>query len=246
MRNTLQSSPRISDTLTPVARSTSELTSDSTYRAGVIDLLGVLAIGELMAFERLASDASMAPSLLERVAIADMAAAELTNYRLLAERLESLGAVPHEAMAPFAAPLAEYHTMTVPSDWLEGLMKAYVGDGVAADFYREVASYLDPETAALVTEVCEDRGKADFAIDSVNRAIAADGRVAGRLALWGRRLMGEAMSQAQHVAAQREPLLELLLDEGGESGPNLAGLVELLGKLTANHADRMTRLGLAP
>ena len=33
-------------------------------------------------------------------------------------------------------------------------------------------------------------------------AIAADPRVAGRLALWGRRLVGEAMTQSQNVIAE--------------------------------------------
>ena len=28
-------------------------------------------------------------------------------------------------------------------DWLEGLVKAYVGDGIAPDFYREIATYVD-------------------------------------------------------------------------------------------------------
>ena len=28
--------------------------------------------------------------------------------------------------------------MTAPSDWLEGLVKAYVGDSISEDFYREV------------------------------------------------------------------------------------------------------------
>ena len=47
-------------------------------------------------------------------------------------------------------------------------------------------------------------------VDRVRAAIVADHRVAGRLALWGRRLMGEALSQAQRVAAERDSLAALL------------------------------------
>ena len=42
-------------------------------------------------------------------------------------------------MKPFDA----FHAHTAPRDWLEGLVKAYVGDGLAADFYREIAAFLD-------------------------------------------------------------------------------------------------------
>ena len=46
-------------------------------------------------------------------------------------------------MAPFRAPIDLFHAHTAPADWFEGLIKAYVGDGLAADFYREIAAYLD-------------------------------------------------------------------------------------------------------
>ena len=41
----------------------------------VVDLLGVLAYGELVAFERTAADASLAPTLEDKAALARMAAA---------------------------------------------------------------------------------------------------------------------------------------------------------------------------
>ena len=49
-------------------------------------------------------------------------------------------------MLPFAPALDAFHTRTAPADWLEGLVKAYVGDGIAADFYRAVAELVDPQT----------------------------------------------------------------------------------------------------
>ena len=47
----------------------------------------------------------------------------------------------------------------------------------------------------------------DEVVDRVRAAINADPRVGGRLALWGRRLVGEALSQAQRVAAERDALV---------------------------------------
>ena len=55
--------------------------------AALIDLLGALAYGELTAFDRLAEDARMAPTLSGRAALCEMAAVEIGHYRLLADRI---------------------------------------------------------------------------------------------------------------------------------------------------------------
>jgi len=209
--------------------------------AALTDLLGALAYGELTAFDRLAEDARMSPTLPGRAALAQMAAVEIGHYRLLAERLEMLGAVPEEAMAPFAPALDGFHAMTVPADWLEGLVKAYVGDGLAADFYREIADYVDPATRELIIEVLADTGSAAFAVREVRAAIAANPAIAGRLALWGRRLVGEAISQTQHVLAEHDSLTELLVEGAGD----LTGVAALIKRITDKHSERMAALGLS-
>ena len=206
-----------------------------------MDLLGVLAYGELTAFERLAGDARLAPTIADKAALAEMAAAELGHFRRLQEHLAAAGVDPQEAMAPFVQALDEFHDSTEPNDWLEGLIKAYVGDGLATDFYREVAGLLhDEQTRDLVLEVLADTGQAAFAVARVNEAIAAGPVVAGRLALWARRLMGEALIQAQRVAVERDALTELLVGEG-----DLSGIVRLLNRITDNHTRRMAAVGLS-
>ena len=178
---------------------------------GVIDLLGLLAYAELDAFFRLAEDAALAPSLADKAALGGMAVAEFSHFERIRDELQQLGADPGQAMQPFTGPLDDFHVRTAPSDWLESLVKAYVGDGIAADFYRAVAEVLEPGPRALVLEVLADTGHAQFAVEHVRAAIAADPTVAGRLALWARRLVGEALGQAQRVAAQRPALACLLV-----------------------------------
>ena len=208
--------------------------------AAVVDLLGVLAYGELTAFERLAADARLAPTLEDEAALAGMAVAEFGHFRRLHDRLAAAGVDPEAAMQPFVRPLDAFHESTEPSDWLEGLVKAYVGDGIAADFYREVSGWLDEDTRTLVLDVLADTGHAGFAVERVRAAIAAEPAVAGRLALWARRLVGEALTQAQRVAAERESLAGLL------AGGDPADVLALFGRITAEHTRRMTSLGLSP
>lgn len=208
----------------------------------VVDLLGVLAYGELTAFERLAADARLAPTLADKAALAGMAVAEFGHYRRLHDYLGQLGVNADSAMQPFAAALDAFHDSTAPSNWLEGLVKAYVGDGIATDFYREVAAFVDPDTRTLVLEVLADTGHSSFAVATVRAAMVADPPVRGRLALWARRLVGEAISQAQRVAGDREALALLIVRGSGD----LAGVGKLLTRLTDAHSRRLSVLGLSP
>lgn len=218
--------------------------ADAEYRRAVVDLLGAIAYGELSAFDRLAEDAGMAPSLADKIAISTMATAEFGHVAPLQERIAELGADPFEAMQPFERPIDDFHRHTAPADWYEGLIKAYVGDGLATDFYREIAAYLDPATRDLIIASLEDVGHSEFAVERVQAAIRQDPRLGGRLALWGRRLMGEALSQAQRVAADRDGLVALLAGGVDRPGLDLAALGRMFSRLTERHTERMARLGL--
>lgn len=217
---------------------------DPAYRAAAVDLMGVLAYGELIAFERMAEDAKLAPTLDDKAQLAAMATTEFGHFQLLRDRLVSLGADPLEAMEPFRGPWDAFHDKTQPSDWLEGLVKAYVGDGLANDFYREIAAYVDAGTRELVMQVFADAGQSDFVVDRVRGAIEKDPKVAGRLALWGRRLVGEALSQAQRIAADRDALAALLAGSVDRPGLDLAAIGRMFTRLTEAHTQRMNALGL--
>ena len=222
-----------------------ELDDDPQYRAAVIDLLAVLAVSELTAFERMAADSVLAPTFADKASIGELATAEFRHFIALRNRLVELGADPEIAMEPFRQTLEDFHMKTKPTDWLEGLMKAFVGDGIGLDFYREISSYVDPKTRELVHEVCDDLSQAAYVVERIRTAIEEDPKVAGRLALWGRRLVGEALSQAQRVAAERDALAALIIGGVDRPGADLAEIGRMLARLTDNHSRRMADLGLA-
>lgn len=205
----------------------------------VVDLLGALAYHELTAFAHRAQGCQLAVALADKTALGGMAVAHFGHHQQLFRQLTSLGVDPAVAMAPFVPLIDEFHLSTAPSDWLEGVVKGYVGEGIGADFYREVANLLDPPTTELVGEVLADTGYASFALRTVRTTVAADPACAGRIALWARRLAGEVLGQARHMT-ERDTFGRLVVGDGLR-----IDVGRMLEPVTAAHEQRMVRLGLA-
>lgn len=210
-----------------------------------VSVLGMLAFSELAAFSRLAADAALAPSLDQRLELSRLAGLALDRLDAVGVRVAELGGELRTAMEPFAGVLTSFDERTVPRTWWERMLKAYVGYGVADDFARVLADSLDQRTRDLVVEVLADDGHAGLVVDALADAVRADDTLGSRLALWGRRLVGEALGVVQRVLAER-PGLAQLLDEAMADQVGAGTQQRLFALLTAEHSRRMERLGLTP
>ncbi|MFJ4207094.1 ferritin-like fold-containing protein [Paenarthrobacter sp. NPDC089675] len=203
-------------------------------------LLGAMAYGELSAFGRLSADSLLAPTLGERAMLAKIAVGAFGNYAAIGARLGEMGLDPEDAMLPFQQSFDHFHERTASGDWFESVMKAYVIDTVSADSYRTLAGFLDAGTQQFVRQVAS----ADHATEALRvllaRALRDDPRLASRLALWGRRLVAEAFTQAQRVGQEHPQLGPVLRGDDAR-----ASLRSITAELAERHAKRMSGLGLS-
>jgi hypothetical protein len=98
---------------------------------------------------------------------------------------------------------------------------------------------VDAPDRELILEVLHDTRYADFAADEIRSAIAADPKVCNRLSMWARRLVGEGLSQAQRVAAERPALTALIAGRATQDD-----LASLFRRLASAHTARMGAVGL--
>ncbi|OBJ43768.1 hydroxylase [Mycolicibacterium mucogenicum] len=224
----------------PEQTATPEQPAVSGDHPGINELFALLAYGEVAAFYRLTEEARMAPNLAGRINLARMAAAEMGHFDVLREALLRRGVDVVPAMTKYAPALENYHRLTTPSTWLEALVKTYVGDALAADFYLEIAGSLPAEAADVVRAVLSETGHSQFVVAEVRAAVSASDRQRHRLALWSRRLLGEAITQAQFVMAEHDELVDLVLS----SGEGLTQMTEFFERLQETHKNRVRELGL--
>lgn len=204
-------------------------------------LLGLIAYQELTAFEHLSSDARLSPTLVDRETLARLAVTEFEHYELIREIIAARGLDAQEVIEPFAMFIDQMHQRTKPGDWYESLTKAYVIDGVAADFYMHIAAGLTDEARTLVRKVKTTDANTEWLRSRLQLAIADRPDRASRLALWGRRLLGEALTQAREIGEQYDYWGALERLEQGDRGQTMTAL---FATLVENHSRRMSKLGM--
>jgi tRNA-(MS[2]IO[6]A)-hydroxylase (MiaE)-like len=213
--------------------------------AASADLLGAVAYGALTAFTRLAADAALAPDLTGRAEMAALAAVEMAHVERVRTHLAARGVDLVTAMTPFAAVLDAFAARTASRDWGEALVGAYVGRTLAVDLVAATGAGGADGNGDEATELLRgpDAGReaaGESGFDAfAERAVAdllADERTRAKLALWGRRLLGETLAAAAEALDEHPATSSALL--GGTSRR------AVFKALKSRHSRRLHALGL--
>lgn len=119
------------------------------------------------------------------------------------------------------------------ADWHEQLASAHVTIGFLTDFWLNLAAGLERDDREAVEQALGNDDVEDTLHAIVERSIAANPRLASRLALWCRRLVGDTLLQARTALVMHD-------DHTRDEAQIEPVFTELIGR----HTRRMDRLGL--
>ncbi|WP_029068553.1 ferritin-like fold-containing protein [Jonesia quinghaiensis] len=221
----------------------------------VTELLGLLAYTQLSAALRHAQDAALTTHLSRRLACAELSAQSHAHFTMICEHIDHIGGDSLNLLRRYNGAFDEYEQRTAADSWHERIVKGYVGHTVAIDFCRIAIVAAPAATRTFVETLLTDIHAQDVAVDILRAKTQEDATFASRLALWARRIVGEALNQVQSIVT-REPALARLVTKGAEQAGFLAQpdsemdanrqeMSWLYSQLTAEHSRRMDRVGLA-
>jgi hypothetical protein len=212
--------------------------------------LGQLAYLQLSQFEILTNELKYSPNTRYQAELSEAAAKSFEKYRVIAKRIAQAGLDATDAMDPFVERIETFHSLTAPTDWHESIIKVYLVSGLLDDFYARLAVGLDVGARTEITRVLGDKTFEDFAKRVLLESISNDDQLASRMALYGRRLMGDVLLELRAVLSDRKlagiPESKSLSEEQ-EREVKLAAytkLEPLITELIGAHSVRMDALGL--
>lgn len=211
--------------------------------------LGQLAYLHLANFEILTAALKLSPHVQYKAELSDAAARSFDKYRSLSKALAGIQGSSEE-MIPFRERIDLFHSRTTGIDWYESVIKIYLTAGLLDDFYSRLAAGLSDDLQAEVEKALKDKTFEKFAKRVLTEAIAADPTLGSRLAVWGRRLMGDVLLELRaafdnrklaHVAKTKTLTVE---EEREVNLAAYAKLEPLISELTGAHSNRMDAIGL--
>lgn len=224
-------------TITVTPRKDVEVTAEKVNLADLspdaASYLGQVAYFELAVFESLSRAVSEAPDLAAKEGLSTVAGEALEKHHGIVNILESMRVDPAAAMAPFADDIDRFESLTQGRDWYETLVGVYLTAGFLNEFFLALAVSLPPRHRSVVKGLLESDRTASVLVEAIRAGQQADSKLASRLAMWGRRLMGDAQLVARSA-----------LRLSDNHSDNEARLEPVFTDLVASHTMRMDALGL--
>ena len=195
--------------------------------------LGQAAYLQLANFETLTSLIRSAPTVASKAALVEVASLSLRKYEGLVQEITAAGGDAAGFMEPFAPHIETFKAATRGADWYEELVTSYVTAGILDDFFIALADGLPEAASARIRSLLSGSEGSRLIVAQLSSATAANPRLASRLALWGRRLVGDTLLIARSALAVPE-----------NQHPDEARLEPVFTELIAAHTRRMDDLGL--
>lgn len=199
--------------------------------------LGQSACLQLSLLDSAARAVATAPSLESRVALAPIVRMVSARVSGLVELLAEHGGDPVAAMRPFSVQTDDFHRMTMGEGWHELVLSLHVTAGLLGDFFVAFAGGLPPADRDRVRLILTAEQGHGLLVAELQRAIDENPRLASRLALWGRSLVGDTLLQMYAAVAEA-------IGEAAARGPQGDRLEPVFTEIVANHTRRMDALGL--
>lgn len=204
-----------------------ELTPD------LLTFLGKAAYLQLTVFENLGRAMASAPSTEAKETLSRVAALSLAKHHGLTAEIRRHGDEPGAVMQPFTAAIERFQQNTRGGDWHEEIVACHIVAGFLDDFFVHLAAGLPADYAARITTVLRAESGSELIAMQIREAIENDDKLGSRLAMWGRRLVGDTMLIARSTLS---PSTNSVSDE--------ARIEPVFTELIAAHTRRMDGLGL--
>ena len=157
----------------------------------------------------------------------DSSAGDITEIR-------RRGHEPAVEMAPFVLSLDAFRAKTAGTDWHELLLSCYLVGGLLDDFFIRLSDGLPRDIGPRVAQLLGEDSGTDVLIHELQTAIENDQALGSRLAMWGRRLVGDTLLVARSATDLAN----------APANSNEARIEPVFTELIAAHTRRMDGLGL--
>lgn len=195
--------------------------------------LGQVAYLQLVVFESLSRLVSAATDLNEKAKLSASAGKALAKHEGFVAEIQRLGGDPATVMSPFTPTIDAFEKLTRGRDWFERLLSIYLTIGLLDDFFRRLSAGLPDDVGPRCERILSDDAATGVITQILQRAIANDPRLASRLAMWGRRLVGDTLLVARSA-----------LHATGNPASDESHIEPVFTELIAAHTRRMDALGL--
>jgi hypothetical protein len=205
----------------------------ATLTPDLTTFLGKSAYLQLAVFENLSRVVRSAPSTEAKSALSQVAGLALAKHQGLVAEIERHGADAADTMQPFVAEIDKFQRVTQGNDWFESVTSCYLTAGFLDDFLVRLSSGLPGAAGARIVAILDADSGESVIITELLTAIEANPRLGARLAMWGRRLVGDTMLLARWT-----------LRPSDNHDSDEARIEPVFTELIAAHTRRMDALGL--